>query len=160
MKVTQVDLNSVRSAVCAVTDPEYPDLTIQQLGILENVVADSEGIRVDLVPAISGCPALQTIEQDVRSAAEACGYEIKVRFCSSPVWTPDRISDDARIFLAKEYSVAIRPKSGSVECPICGKSSLQHRSDVGPTACRSVEWCPDCRNPIEVVRSRRQPSDG
>ena len=54
MKVTQVDLNAVRSAVCAVTDPEYPDLTIQQLGILENVVADSEGIRVDLVPTISG----------------------------------------------------------------------------------------------------------
>ena len=46
MKVTQDELNAVRSAVCAVTDPEYPDLTIQQLGILENVVADLSLIHI------------------------------------------------------------------------------------------------------------------
>ncbi len=155
MTITQEALDEVRTAVAAVRDPEYPDLNIEQLGILEDVIPDASGIRVDLIPTILGCPALATIEQDVLKAARAAGYEVNVQFCVSPVWTPDRISDDARQFLAHEYTIAIRPRSGPTQCPVCGETSLQDRSEVGPTACRSVKWCPDCRNPIEVVRSRQ-----
>ena len=155
MTITREALDEVKRAVAAVKDPEYPDLNIQQLGILENVVVDSSGIRVDLVPTILGCPALTTIEQDVLKAAEAAGHAVTVQFCASPIWTPDRISADARKHLAAEYTIAIRPRSGATPCPVCGQTSLQDRSEVGPTACRSVKWCPDCRNPIEVVRSRK-----
>ncbi len=155
MTINQEALEEVKTAVAAVRDPEYPDLNIEQLGILEDVVADAAGIRVDLIPTILGCPALATIERDVLKAARAAGYEVIVQFCSSPGWTPDRISDDARKFLANEYMIAIRPRFGPTPCPVCGKTSLQDRSEVGPTLCRSVKWCPDCRNPIEVVRSRQ-----
>ena len=154
MTITREVLDAVRTAVASVTDPEYPNLNIQQLGILEDVVADSSSIRVDLVPTILGCPALRTIEQDVVNAARGAGYEVTVQFCASPTWTPDRISDDARQILANECTIAVRPSSGPTTCPVCGHMSLQNRSEVGPTACRSVKWCPDCRNPIEVVRSR------
>ena len=155
MTITQSALNAVRAAVASVKDPEYPDLNIQQLGILEDVVVDSSSIRVDLVPTILGCPALDTIEQDVLAAARAVGHEVTVRFCHSPAWTPDRISDDAQQILANEYTIAITPRTGNTECPLCGHTSLEKRSDVGPTACRSVHWCPNCRNPIEVVRARK-----
>ena len=155
MTINQEALEEVRTAVAAVRDPEYPDLNIEQLGILEDVVADAAGIRVDLIPTILGCPALATIERDVLKAARATDYEVIVQFCSSPGWTPDRISDDARKFLANEYTIAIRPRFGPTPCPVCGKTSLQDRSEVGPTLCRSVKWCPDCRNPIVVVRSRQ-----
>ena len=57
MTITNSALNAARSAVASVKDPEYPDLNIQQLGILEDVVVDSSSIRVDLVPTILGCPA-------------------------------------------------------------------------------------------------------
>ena len=96
MTINQEALEEVRTAVAAVRDPEYPDLNIEQLGILEDVVADAAGIRVDLIPTILGCPALATIERDVLKAARAAGYEVIVQFCSSPGWTPARISDDAR----------------------------------------------------------------
>ena len=152
--ITQSDLETVRSAVGSVKDPEYPDLTINQLGILENVVIDASSIRVDLVPTILGCPALGIIEEDVKAAARGLGHEVAVRFCRSPVWTPDRISEDAQQILANEYTIAITPRSGRTQCPVCGTTSLEKRSDVGPTACRSVHWCAECRNPIEVVRSR------
>ena len=155
MRIADTAINAVRAAVSSVTDPEYPDLTIQQLGILEDVVADSISIRVDLVPTILGCPALEVIEKDVVAAARASGYDVTVRFCMSPIWTPDRISEDARQILAEEYIVTIRPREGPTKCPLCGNTALQPRSDVGGTACRSVEWCPDCRNPVEVVRSRQ-----
>ncbi len=152
--VAKAAIDAVRAAVASVADPEYPDLNIQQLGILEDVVADRSSIRVDLVPTIMGCPALDVIEQDVVAAAQASGHDVTVRFCMSPPWTPDRITDDARKILAREYSVAIRPRNGVTSCPLCGSTALEPRSDVGPTACRSVEWCPNCRNPVEVVRSR------
>jgi ring-1,2-phenylacetyl-CoA epoxidase subunit PaaD len=153
--ISKSTLEAVRSAVASVRDPEYPDLNIEQLGILEDVVIDSSTIRIDLVPTILGCPALDTIEQDVLAAARALGYEVTVRFCRSPAWTPERISEDAQQILANEYTIAITPRSGPTECPVCGHTSLEKRSDVGPTACRSVQWCPNCRNPVEVVRSRK-----
>ena len=76
MTINQEALEEVRTAVAAVRDPEYPDLNIEQLGILEDVVADAAGIRVDLIPTILGCPALATIERDVLKAARAAGYEV------------------------------------------------------------------------------------
>ena len=54
MTINQEALEEVRTAVAAVRDPEYPDLNIEQLGILEDVVADAAGIRVDLIPTILG----------------------------------------------------------------------------------------------------------
>ena len=68
----------IRVAVAAVTDPEYPDLTIADLGILEGVtvLAPAPGevgpsVLVELVPTVLGCPALRTIELDVVAAALA-----------------------------------------------------------------------------------------
>ena len=94
--ITEAALKTVRHAVALVADPEYPDLNIEQLGILEDVVAENSAIRVDLVPTIMGCPALEVIEKDVVAAARASGYDVTVRFCMSAVGTPDRISNDAR----------------------------------------------------------------
>ena len=48
MTITKSTLNAVRSAVALVKDPEYPDLNIQQLGILEDVVIDASSIRVEI----------------------------------------------------------------------------------------------------------------
>ncbi len=82
-------VRAVESAVSQVCDPEYPDLTIADLGILEKVWLRQPGetgevdpaaqagdngtsrVVVDLVPTILGCPALGVIERDVRSAAQA-----------------------------------------------------------------------------------------
>jgi ring-1,2-phenylacetyl-CoA epoxidase subunit PaaD len=153
---------AVFEAVSTVCDPEYPDITIADLGILERVSASDDGaaVRVELVPTMLGCPALDVIAADVTAAARsACmGSDILVEvvFVADPVWTPDRIAPGAVDFMAREYSVAVRraPSPGAqsaAACPICGNDALEHRSDFGPTPCRSVEWCPSCRNPIEVV---------
>ena len=147
----------VFDVVSSVCDPEYPDVTIAELGILESVSITDDGavVRIELVPTMLGCPALDVIRRDVAAAAQsACaGVEtrIEVVFVADPVWTPDRIAPSAVAFMAREYSVAVRSALTDATCPICGNTALEHRSDFGPTPCRSVEWCPSCRNPIEVV---------
>lgn len=147
----------VCDAVSLVCDPEYPDVTIAELGILERVALSDDGsaVRIELVPTMLGCPALDVIARDVRGTARsACmGVDVAVEvvFVDDPVWTPARIAPSAVDFMAREYAVAVPDASASVTCPICGSVSLEHRSDFGPTPCRSVKWCPKCRNPVEVV---------
>lgn len=148
---------AVHRSVSMVCDPEYPEVTIAELGILERVSSTDGGstVRIELVPTMLGCPALDVIARDVTDAARAAcagaDVSIEVVFVDDPVWTPDRIAPSAVNFLAREYSVAVRRRSANASCPICGGTALEHRSDFGPTPCRSVEWCPQCRNPVEVV---------
>lgn len=145
---------SVRAAVAAVNDPEYPGLTIDDLGILESVAVDGHGrAAIGLVPTMLGCPALQAIEHDVAAAALAGGAaEVEVTFLTAPAWSPERIRPAAREWLARDFTVAIRRRDGSVACPVCGGRAVEDRSEFGATLCRSLAWCPDCRNPVEVVR--------
>ncbi|WP_420621564.1 metal-sulfur cluster assembly factor [Candidatus Poriferisodalis sp.] len=150
-------VDAVREAVSFVCDPEYPEVTIAELGILESVSLSEDGsaARVELVPTMLGCPALDVIRRDVLAAAQSASagtdVSIDVVFVADPVWTPDRIAPSAVSFMAHEYFVAVRNARAEATCPICGNQALEHRSNFGPTPCRSVEWCPQCRNPVEVV---------
>ena len=146
---------AVRRAIAAVTDPEYPDLTIEDLGILERVeLTDGGRVTVGLVPTVLGCPALGAIEADVVVAArEAGAAAVEVVFLTTPRWSTERIRPGARERLAQELTVAVRRRDGGVTCPVCGSAAVRHRSDFGPTLCREVWWCEACRNPVEVLRS-------
>lgn len=152
-------LVEVRAAIAAVTDPEYPDLTIEQLGMLERVsITDAPSgartVLIELVPTVLGCPALRAIEADVATAARTVAgvIDVEVRFLAQPAWTPERIAPDARERLAREYTITIRAHDGTVLCPVCGGRDVTERSAFGPTICRSIAYCPDCRNPVEVIR--------
>lgn len=150
---------AVYDSVSLVCDPEYPEVTIAELGILHNVAFSEDGttVRIELIPTMLGCPALDVIARDVVAAARAACEDVEADavpeavFVDDPVWTPERISPSAVGFLAREYTVAVRSRSNAPSCPHCGNPTLEHRSDFGPTPCRSVYWCSQCRNPIEVV---------
>lgn len=150
-----VALGQVRDAVAAVCDPEYPDVSIDDLGLVECVELDDRGVaRVGLVPTFGGCPALEMIAADVRSSVEAVEGVTRcdVDWLTSPAWSSERITDAARERLAGEYTVVLRPRVGSLRCPVCGSDRIDDRGEPGPTRCRTVAWCRTCRNVVEVVR--------
>ena len=142
-------------AVASVNDPEYPDVSIVDLGLLESVEVEGRVARIGLVPTFSGCPALRMIADDVRSAVEALPAieRCQVVWLSDPAWSTDRISSSAARRLADDYTVVVRRHDGESICPVCRSRAVEDRSMAGPTRCRSVAWCPDCRNPIEVMRT-------
>lgn len=144
---------AVTAAVAAVTDPEYPDVSIAELGMLERVTDDGGHVVVELVPTVLGCPALRTIEADVVAAARGAGASsAEVRFLLAPVWSPDRVAPGARHRLASEYTITLRGADGRLRCPVCGSAAVRDTSAFGPARCRSVAHCDDCRNPVEVLR--------
>ena len=164
--ITARDLSvecAVRAAVAAVNDPEYPDVSIVDLGLLESIRVES-GVddRVDavvahvgLIPTFSGCPALDMIAGDVRRSVESLDVidRCEVAWLPGPVWDSTRLTAPAQARLAADYTVVLRRKDGSLLCPVCGSDAVVDQAMAGPTRCRSVAWCPSCRNPVEVMRS-------
>lgn len=150
-----VDQAAVTRAVAAVEDPEYPGITIAELGILDGVHVDGHAVAIDLVPTRLGCPALEMIGRDVVAAAEAVpGVRgASIRWCLDRAWTVGRVSASARRALARTFTVTVRQRDGGLRCPVCGGSDVHDVSDVGPAPCRSIARCCSCRNPVEVLRT-------
>lgn len=152
--------DDVRAAVATVPDPEYPDVSIVDLGLLETLRVVGGGrqpvvAHVGLIPTFGGCPALRMIADDVRHAVEAVpGVDrCDVEWLPGPVWSTERMTPAARRTLAEDYTVVLRRKDGGLRCPVCGADDVADQSMAGPTRCRSVAWCASCRNAVEVMRN-------
>ncbi len=154
--------DAVTNAVASVNDPEYPDVSIVDLGLLVDVrvLADIPGslhgvtAEVDLVPTFTGCPALSMIAEDVVTAVESLEAidRCVTTWRRDVVWDTDRMTQSATERLAREYTVTLRRKDGTLRCPSCGSDEVADQSMAGPSRCRSVAWCPSCRNAVEVMR--------
>lgn len=144
----------VRSAIASVDDPEYPGISIVDLGLLETVaIADDCSVTVGLIPTFSGCPALAIIADDVIAAVAAVRdvTSCSVDWLNSPAWHADRISHEARSCLAKKFTVSVQLGERSPTCPLCASKTVE-QSMFGPSRCRSVHTCTGCGETIEVVR--------
>ncbi len=144
----------VYAALGTVDDPEYPGISIVELGLVSSVACEGATAHVGLIPTFSGCPALTVIAEDVTAAVSAVdGIDrVDVRWLSAPTWTIDRVSPAARAALADRFTVAVRIGSGPVPCPRCGNPTTE-RSIFGPSRCRAVHRCEHCTETIEVLRS-------
>lgn len=142
----------VAAAVATVEDPEYPGVTIVDLGLLESIdIGDDGHVRIELTPTFSGCPALGMIGDDVTRAVQAVDgvSGVEVSWVAAPVWTTDRISPLARWRLARDLTVVV----GTSWCPVCDQGPLELVSDVGPSRCRAIRRCTACGEIVEQVRS-------
>ena len=131
-----------------VTDPEIPVLTIQDMGIIREVKVNGE-IEVIITPTYSGCPAMQTMEDDIRTRLAEAGYtEVMVRTQLSPAWTTDWMSAEGKSML-EEFGIA--PPSGLAavnkpeRCPRCASKQTTLISEYGSTACKAMYQCEDCK---------------
>ena len=121
-------VDEIRRVAGALPDPEMPALTIADLGILRDVRVDGSGhVDIDITPTYSGCPALDTIREDVERCIRDQGYhDVTVRVVLSPAWTTEWMSDAGRIKL-REYGIApprhqvfdLQALKIAVECPQC-----------------------------------------
>ena len=101
-----IDKLHIETVLKEVTDPEIPVLTIQDLGIYQGFKVIDGNIVVLITPTYTGCPAMDMISVNVRSAMEDAGYtDVEVKLVLSPVWTTDMISAEGHRKL-KEYGIA------------------------------------------------------
>ena len=95
-----LDNSSVVTALKTVFDPEI-DVNIYDLGLIYsiNIVENNVAIVMTLTSAF--CPEAEAIPQMVKDAVLAIGNvgEITVTITMDPPWTPDKISDEAKLEL-------------------------------------------------------------
>lgn len=145
---------AVHQAVASVDDPEYPGISIVDLGLLEQLDVEDGTARIGLIPTFTGCPALRMIADDVEQAVRRVPMidDVEVTWLPAPAWTVDRVSADARAAMAREFTVSIQLGTKPAPCPRCGGETVE-RSLFGPSRCRAVHRCPACRETVEVMRS-------
>ena len=148
---THVDEAAVRDLLRTVHDPEIPTISIVDLGIVERVEVGDNGINVELLPTFVGCPALDVIRASVLEALAQLGRPAMVDFTWRVPWTSDRISEVGRERLAAS-GFAPPAEPADVRCPYCASARVAMDSAFGPTQCRSLFYCRDCRQPFEAFK--------
>jgi FeS assembly SUF system protein len=89
------------AALKTVYDPEIP-VDIYELGLIYKVdVADNKDVAVDMTLTAPGCPVAGEMPGMVKSALETVRGigEITVNMVFDPPWTPERMSEEAKLEL-------------------------------------------------------------
>jgi ring-1,2-phenylacetyl-CoA epoxidase subunit PaaD len=151
-----------------VTDPELPMLTLADLGVLRDVSEMDGRVVVSITPTYSGCPAMDTMRDDLVHALECAGYsDVEVRTVLRPPWSTDWISAPGRRKLAAAgiappgtapasdggpVPLTLGPPVREVRCPLCGSADTVEVSRFSATACKALRRCRSCAEPFEHVK--------
>ena len=147
-----VDEVAIRVALAEVTDPEIPTISIVDLGVVHRADVGSDGtIRVELLPTFVGCPAIELIRSEVYDRLQAFGRPVEVGVSFEIPWTSDRISPQGREQL-RQTGFAPPGDLAAVHCPYCDSPRVAMDSMFGPTLCRSLFYCRECRQPFEAFK--------
>ena len=155
--------DEVWEALAEIPDPEIPVISIVDLGVVKNVDVADGTVSVDFTPTFMGCPALDTMRlaMETRIAGLGATPDIRVRLDDS--WSTDDITPEGREKLRAAGFAPPAPRvAGKLElvqlqrgfrCPYCGSTSTRLENIFGPTPCRSIRYCEDCRQPFEQFKT-------
>ncbi|GAA3542326.1 phenylacetate-CoA oxygenase subunit PaaJ [Amycolatopsis ultiminotia] len=157
-----------RAVAETVTDPELPMLTLADLGVLREVSEVDGRVTVAITPTYSGCPAMDTMRDDLAHALLDAGYgDVEIRTVLEPAWSSDWISAAGRRKLAEAgiappgaaprraagpIPLTLAPPVARVACPQCGSRDTEEQSRFSATACRALRRCRSCLEPFEHVK--------
>lgn len=93
--------DDIISALKTVYDPEIP-ADIYELGLVYKIdIEDDRSVKIDMTLTAPGCPVAGEMPGWVQNAVETVegvsGAEVNMTF--DPPWTPDRMSEEARVAL-------------------------------------------------------------
>lgn len=161
---------AVWAALAEIADPEIPAISLVDLGVIGSVAFEpsadgAERLSVELLPTFVGCPAIEVMRQQVgeRLRDLDLAEEVVVELDYSVPWTSDRITPAGREALRSSGFAPpqqIGPGFGGdlltvlpiVTCPYCASRNTALENPFGPTLCRAIYHCGDCRQPFEAFK--------
>ena len=147
-------VSDVIDALRRVDDPEYPGVSVVDMGMIAGVRVVQGGATVELITTFSGCPALDVISSGIAAAVGALEgiTDVDVRRSTQP-WDTSRLSEHARAVMARDFTVSVAIPGRPTECPRCRETALVEQSPFGPARCRAVHRCTTCSDVVEVLRA-------
>jgi ring-1,2-phenylacetyl-CoA epoxidase subunit PaaD len=143
--------SAVRSILATVHDPEIPTVSIVDLGLIHDIRVEPQRIAVELLPTFVACPALEVIRATVVGALAVFDRPAQVTFNFAVPWTTERLTPDGAAGLRKA-GIAPPAEPSAVRCPFCDSARVAMDGLFGPTLCRSLFYCRDCRQPFEAFK--------
>lgn len=155
----EVSIERVFEVLKNVNDPEIDSISITDLGMVGEVTTDGNNVKVVLLPTFLGCPALEIIKLNTINAVRKIPEvkNVEVEFVFHPPWTSDRITEQGQLNLRK-FGIAPPPRhfeedgTWHVDCAYCGSTYVTLENIFGPTACRSILYCKNCKNVFEAMK--------
>lgn len=157
------DISKLYSLLEEVKDPEIPVLSVVDLGIIRRVeVLGDDEVKVTITPTYSGCPAMDTIEREIREVLAREGWQAEVVSTLAPAWTTDWLSEKGRKAL-EDYGIAppseattdksfLTGNQKAVRCPLCKSTDTVMVSQFGSTACKALYKCTDCLESFDYFK--------
>ena len=166
--VTQTREAAAWEALAGVADPEIPTVSVVDLGVIRSVRFEGPRLTVELLPTFVGCPAIEVMQHDIGERLRGMADEVRVEVSFAEPWTSERITPRGRDKLrasgfAPPVSIAAIPASVNeldelavlpvATCPYCGSRNTTLENPFGPTLCRAIYHCADCRQPFEQFKA-------
>jgi|YNPMSStandDraft_2_1061718.scaffolds.fasta_scaffold00171_7 ring-1,2-phenylacetyl-CoA epoxidase subunit PaaD len=144
----------------AVKDPEIPVISLVDLGVISDIQIFDNEIIVELTPTFAGCPAIEYMRKNVEEVLQEKGFNVKAVINYNKVWSSDFISEKGLQKL-QEFGLAKPSKTDedllktfkNVECPKCHSKNTQLLNPFGPTLCRAIHHCHDCKETFEQFKT-------
>lgn len=153
----------VLAALRGVADPEIPAVSIVDLGMIGAVEVEPDRITVELLPTFVGCPAVEMIRMGIEDRLAVFGRKVDVLVSFATPWSSDRITEAGREALRRSGFAPPAPvgqgralpmlDDAPTACPHCGSLRTSLDNAFGPTLCRSIRHCADCRQPFEAFKA-------
>jgi ring-1,2-phenylacetyl-CoA epoxidase subunit PaaD len=158
-----VTADEVWEALAEIPDPEIPVISLVDLGVVKDVAVDEGTVRVDFTPTFMGCPALEVMQRAMEATIVELGATPDIRVRLDDSWSTDDITAEGREKLRVAGFAPPTPRpAGRLElvqlqrgfrCPYCGSMETKLENLFGPTPCRSIRYCEDCRQPFEQFKT-------
>ncbi|MBK5280139.1 MAG: phenylacetate-CoA oxygenase subunit PaaJ [Bacteroidia bacterium] len=157
----RLTISKIYSWLDEVKDPEIPVLSLVDLGVVTEVEINGEQVRIELTPTFTGCPAMDMMKSEVIEKLKNNGVanpQVEISF--RVPWSSEFISEKGKIAL-KKFGLAPPPSNklftdleilGDAICPRCSGSNTELRNPFGPTLCRSIHFCYDCKEAFEQFK--------
>ena len=144
-----------------VKDPEIPVLSLVDLGVITKITIDHDHVLVEMTPTFVGCPALDFMKQEILETLQKRGiHTVTIEVTFRDPWTSDKISDKGKKAL-KKFGLAPPPAMSLIDdldilehaiCPRCDGTNTDLKNTFGPTLCRSIHYCQDCKEAFEQFK--------
>ena len=154
----------VWEALAEIPDPEIPVISVVDLGVVRDVRVEAERVHVEFTPTFLGCPALEVMRDAMAvRIAEPLAPSRAVLRSLDDSWSRPTASRQGREKLRAagfapptprgEGTTLVQLQSNGFRCPYCGSRDTALENIFGPTPCRSLRYCRDCKQPFEQFKT-------
>ena len=158
-----VTADEVWEALAEIPDPEIPVISLVDLGVVKDVAVENGTVRVEFTPTFMGCPALEVMQREMEAKIVALGAHPLVNVRLDDSWSTDDITAEGREKLREAGFAPPAPRPAvklelvqlqrGFRCPYCGSTETKLENLFGPTPCRSIRYCRNCRQPFEQFKT-------